>query len=453
MSNANGSLSLLGRALASVLMCASLCSAANRGPDPAGYKATDNVVYSFVDISNAGGVSVLSGVDDGSAALNLPFSFRFYNQNYNMLCVSSNGAIYFVTAVPNCSGFETDFANTDLTVAKPPNDAPAIFPFWTDLSFQVPGSGSVYYKTSGPAGSRKFIIQWNNAFPQGSPNPTTFQVILSEGNNNILFQYQSVALGPGNPADQGGRSTVGIRAAGAVASKQEIEWSYNAPVIPNSSAILFTSDGIPPVTQATPVPPANGSGWNNTNVVVNLAAVDNPGGSGVKQIEYSLSGAQILALQTVAGGAASVSITAQGSTTLTYFAVDNNGNVEASKSLTLKIDNQPPEVSGMPQPGCRLFPPNLQLVTVATVTASDTLSGVAPGSFAVTAVSSEQQTSSRNPDIVITPSDGGFIVQLRASRRDNGSGRTYTITAVAADVAGNTVRATADCIVPHDQGN
>src|SRR5262249_44794716 len=46
-------------------------------------------------------------------------------------------------------------------------------------------------------------------------------------------------------------------------------------------------DVTPPITTATPTPGPNSSGWNNTSVTVALSAVDNSGGTGVKQIQFS----------------------------------------------------------------------------------------------------------------------------------------------------------------------
>jgi hypothetical protein len=163
-------------------------------------------------------------------------------QLYSLLCVSSNGALYFVTANDACDGL-LDFANTDLSAVAPPNDAAAVMPFWSDLTFEVTGAGSVYYQTVGTAGSRKMIVQWNNAYPQSSRNPVTFQAILSEGTNSIVFQYKTVGLGPGNPASNGGQATIGVRNAGALTNQQQIAWSFAAPVLSDSMALLFTLKG------------------------------------------------------------------------------------------------------------------------------------------------------------------------------------------------------------------
>lgn len=213
--------------------------AASRGPDAGRYTATDAVAYSFVDLAGAsGGAGVLAGVDDGMVALTIPFPFQFYGRTYSVVCASANGALYFVSAASACAGFN-DFANVDLTNAPAPHDLPAALPFWSDLTFQVSGAGSVLYQTLGVTGSRRFVVQWNNAYPQGSPNPVTFQAILSEGTHQLLFQYRTVALGDANPARNGGLATVGIRNAGGLASQQQIQWSFQAPVVADGSALLF----------------------------------------------------------------------------------------------------------------------------------------------------------------------------------------------------------------------
>jgi len=216
--------------------------------------------------------------------------------------------------------------------------------------------------------------------------------------------------------------------------------------------VVASQDTTPPVTTATALPGPNTNGWNNTNVTVSLNSTDSEsGGSGVKQIQYALTGAQSVDTQTVPASAASVTISAEGMTTLNYFGTDNAGNAEQSKALTVQIDKTPPVVSGMPASGCALWPPNGQMVQVATVTAADALSGVAPGSFQVTGSSSEP-SDPNNPDVVLTPNgSGGYVIQLRARRLGSGTGRIYTLQATATDLAGNTITSTATCSVPHGQ--
>jgi Phosphodiester glycosidase len=217
-------------------------------------------------------------------------------------------------------------------------------------------------------------------------------------------------------------------------------------------AVFAARDLLPPHTTAQATPPPNANGWNNTNVQVTLTAQDDPGGI-VKQIEYSLTGAQTAASQVVTGNTATISLVNEGVTTITFFATDVAGNSESPQSLTVKIDKTRPVISGMPT-GCTLWPPNHKLVTVGTVTAADALSGLAPGSFQVTGTSNEGPGDPQSPDIVVTPNgSGGFVVQLRADRSGNSNDRVYNLTATASDLAGNTATATANCTVPHDKDN
>ena len=208
-----------------------------KGPDASGYTGTDNAVFSFVDVAASGGAGVLADTDDGTAVLTLPFAFTFYGQAYTLMCVSSNGAAYFISDLADCQGL-LDFANTDPTSTTTPGDHPALFPLWSDLRFEGLGSG-VYYQANGVPGSRRFVLQWNRAYPLSSPNPVTFQAILFEGSNQVLFQYETVAVG-GSLASNGGEATVGIRNAGAPANGQQIAWSYKAPVLADGLAVLYT---------------------------------------------------------------------------------------------------------------------------------------------------------------------------------------------------------------------
>jgi uncharacterized repeat protein (TIGR03803 family) len=211
-------------------------------------------------------------------------------------------------------------------------------------------------------------------------------------------------------------------------------------------------DTIPPVTVASLNPPPNSNGWNRSNVTVTLTSTDNEhGGTGVKEIQFSATGAQPMSLQTVGGSTATLVITTEGITTVTYFATDNSNNVENPKTITVRLEKTSPVISGLPSPGCALWPPNHKFVQVGDVKATDLLSGLAPGSLNVTGTSNEP-SNPNDPDILVTSDgSGGFTVQLRAERDGNGNGRVYTLTATATDLAGNLATATATCTVSHDQ--
>ena len=203
-------------------------------------------------------------------------------------------------------------------------------------------------------------------------------------------------------------------------------------------------DTTPPVTVSVVTPNPNSAGWNNGNIVVALTASDTPG-SGVQAIRYSLAGAQS-SDTVISANPAVISVTSEGSTTISYSAVDNASNVEPTQTLTLMIDKTAPTIAGMPPSGCTLSPPRHQMVQVATITASDSGSGIA--SLGVTATSSEADSGVGGGDLPgdIVISDG--VVHLRAERAPSGKGRTYTIFATATDIAGHATSLTATCTVP-----
>jgi hypothetical protein len=119
----------------------------------------------------------------------------------------------------------------------------------------------------------------------------------------------------------------------------------------NIAALAFEPPGIappdtsPPVTSVALSPAPNAAGLNNTNVTVTISATDPDGVADVASIHYSATGAQPIAPTVLAGSSASFTVTADGVTTVTYFAVDQAGNSEAPHTLELRIDKTPPVTS------------------------------------------------------------------------------------------------------------
>lgn len=437
---------LRGAVLAAAFVSATIVtSAAPKGPDAGGYSGTNETVYSFVDLSLGGAPSVLANVDDGTAVLTLPFPFRFYGQPRTLACVSANGAVYFVPNDAACGGL-LDFANTDITGTQSPGDHPAIFPFWSDLSFDTSG-GAVFYQTQGAVGSRQFIIQWNNAAPSGLDVLLTFQAILSEASNSIRFQYKTVDFGSDNPASKGALATIGIRNAGAPANDQQLPWSYNAAVIENSSAILFTgesSDTTAPVTTAILTGAVGANGWRTGPAQVSLTAFDDSGA--VAGTFYQLDGG---AVQTYGGP---FTITGDGTHQLSFYSRDGAGNQEAAHGQNVMIDATQPIVTASANPSS-LSPPNGQTVQVTVSgSISDVTSGVdlTTGHFAVTDEYAQVQPTG---SFSIAPNGQySFTVALVASRQGNdNNGRQYSIAVDAKDLAGNTDSESVTVVVPHDQ--
>jgi hypothetical protein len=125
---------------------------------------------------------------------------------------------------------------------------------------------------------------------------------------------------------------------------------------------------------------------------------------------------------------------------------DRAGNTTTA-TYTANIDKTDPVLTGMPADDCALWPPEGQLVQVASVEGTDSVSGV--GSFGLTGSSDEPQDTRYGPQVVIDRGD----VWLRVARLGSGDGRTYTIDADVTDLAGNAAGQTATCVVSHDLGH
>ena len=138
--------------------------------------------YSWVDPS---GMTALSVPQNGvSAAQPLPFTFTFYGQPYSTVYVAANGMLGFN---PTSLGIAS---NTDIPNAGIPNNF--IAPFWDALN---PLAGSaIRVGTVGAAPNRRYVVSWVGISTTGTRVTTvTFQALLFEGSNEILFQYLDVA--------------------------------------------------------------------------------------------------------------------------------------------------------------------------------------------------------------------------------------------------------------------
>jgi hypothetical protein len=102
--------------------------------------------------------------------------------------------------------------------------------------------------------------------------------------------------------------------------------------------ITYVSDSTPPTT--TDDAP---SGWQNHPVTVTLTATDDAGGSGVASTHYTVDGG---ADQT----GTSVSVSGDGTHTVSYYSVDKAGNKETVHAVTVKIDTTAPVITATRTP-------------------------------------------------------------------------------------------------------
>ena len=168
------------------------------------------------------GTTKVTLADNGSSGPhNLPFAFNFYGVPQNSVYISANGFL----------SFGTDGITSKDNVSLPSGTAPngIIAPYWDDLNPAGTTSGNgVFVLTTGTAPNRKFVVTWRNVPRVANQALQSFQAILEEGTDAIVFQYQTT---------DGGRSaTIGLEnPVGDVAAL----YSHNGTpvVLANSRAI------------------------------------------------------------------------------------------------------------------------------------------------------------------------------------------------------------------------
>ena len=148
----------------------------------------------FQWIDATGGQPLSLSDDSCVGPLDLGFEFEFYGRRYAAIYVNSNGMVLF----ESCS---QAYRNEAIPSSSEPNGF--IAPFWDDLT---PGNGAIYMATFGRAPNRYAVIEWHNVTFYGQSERQTFEVILYEGSNSIVFQYLDINGSRG----MGSSATVGI---------------------------------------------------------------------------------------------------------------------------------------------------------------------------------------------------------------------------------------------------
>ncbi len=186
-----------------------------------GYWAYDNTdteydelpTYAWTDLASESGAQHYSLSDDDHEIVSLPFSFKYYDTDYDILTINSNGWAAF--GVDNINYFR------NWSIPMPLGPDAMLAPFWDDLDNDTLVNGQevgrpIDIYTFHDQTNQQFIIEWHevwNGFGDRS-YLETFQIILhdpaglvaDDGNGVIEFQYFEV-----NDVDQiNNYSTVGI---------------------------------------------------------------------------------------------------------------------------------------------------------------------------------------------------------------------------------------------------
>ncbi len=118
-------------------------------------------------------------LDDGRwDNIDLPFTFRYFGNDYNSINISTNGWIGLGSANSTSTGMGVTLPN-----AAAPNNV--IHAITADLDFRSPATSSIEYFYEGSSPDRKFVVRYNDIKFFGTTGTANVEVILYETTNVI----------------------------------------------------------------------------------------------------------------------------------------------------------------------------------------------------------------------------------------------------------------------------
>ncbi|MFJ8580896.1 carboxypeptidase regulatory-like domain-containing protein [Micromonospora sp. NPDC093277] len=161
--------------------------------------------------------------DDATGTVPLPFSFPYYEGEFNTAYVTTNGHVNF-------AGLSNSWSNVQIPNSALPNAA--IYPLWDDLFFDA--SSGLYTAATQVDGVDAFVLEWRDVTTYANRNlRTNFSVTLL-ANGEIELGYGANSGG----AAAGSSATVGIENTNGTIAHQ---FSYNTPVINEGMSIRYDS--------------------------------------------------------------------------------------------------------------------------------------------------------------------------------------------------------------------
>ncbi len=168
----------------------------------------DNIDMDYEDLNGIPGRVILfdgneGTYDDQEAQVDLPFSFKFYGQEYSSLRVSTNGYLVFPE-----SEWGDEYTNQPLPTTDNPNGIIAVF--WDDLEVaQNDGTtDQISYVIQGEAPNRVLIVDYRSVRVRGSSDDAIWtQAKLYEGSNVIELHYDDTMSETGDGATN---ATIGL---------------------------------------------------------------------------------------------------------------------------------------------------------------------------------------------------------------------------------------------------
>jgi len=194
--------------------------------------------------------------DDGFTEIPLPFSFKFYGQDYSSVFIGTNGFISF-------GGGSTSYQQQTIPSATSPNALVALA--WADYNLT---SGSIGYFVSGVAPNRKFVIVYNTVPAYSGTGSLSGQIVLNETNNiiDLLLSNQNI----GGSKTQGVENSTGT-SANATSGRNNAAWTATAAeayrYVPTTSGTYLWSPSTGLNSTTVQYPTVNGLNATTTYTV------------------------------------------------------------------------------------------------------------------------------------------------------------------------------------------
>ncbi len=262
------------------------------------YTIDDTDTTPFEDISATG--VALEAHDESEDNVVLPFTFQLGNRNSTDIRIGNNGGLLFDRTFGSLSHDNINLSGI----------SPRIVAFWDDLDDPV---GDVYYEIRGTEPNRRCIIQWDEMphYELDNGDTVTFQMVLFEGSNEIVFVYEDVFFSD-SEFDQGASATIGL-----VSGYIITEYSFDTPLLNDGDAIRFIPHvvvgNVPEITCPADITVNNDPG--ECGAIVNF-----PAATATDVEDGTATVTQIL-------GPPSGSFLEQGEETVVFQATDSDGNV------------------------------------------------------------------------------------------------------------------------------
>ncbi len=174
-------------------------------------------------------LSTVSGCDDCSQVVNLPFAFPFYGKSFTQVTVSSNG--YLVLGNTTASSISNPQLSWTGTTSAP---ASLISPMWDDWN---PGAGGDVY--AGMVGSA-YVVEWRDIYRYGQSSGVGYSFkVKFFGNGDFEFHYGTVT-GGSSTANGGASATSGYQEGQNTIGHPV---SYDQAVLVSATAKRFSRPG------------------------------------------------------------------------------------------------------------------------------------------------------------------------------------------------------------------